>query len=41
MDRAAVLEDLKEWLQGFVKSGALVPPQMALDKIDELEELYE
>lgn len=42
MDRAQILDDLKEWLKQMIEYGETnFLPIEVLDKIDELEEEYE
>lgn len=40
IDRVAVLEELKFWLQSAIDFGDFLEPVEVLDKIAELEELY-
>lgn len=41
MDRAAILEELKFYLQSLIDFGDDVDPGEVLEKIEELEEIYE
>lgn len=41
MDREAILEDLKDWLRGYVDFGDEVTPEEVLERIEFLEEIYE
>lgn len=41
MDRYQILEDLKDWLQGYVDFGDVLDAEDVLERISFLEELYE
>lgn len=41
MDREQIIDDLKNWLGDKIEFGDEVSPYEVLEKIEELEELYE
>ena len=41
MDRAQILEDLKEWAGDALEQGKMITGYELLEKIEELEEEYE
>lgn len=41
MDRAQILEDLKAWADAAISYADEITPEDLLEKIDQLEELYE
>lgn len=41
MDREQILEDLKEWAGEKLENGENISPYELIEKINELEEIYE